>query len=472
MRRTFVLLILLFSSVWSFGQTLPTVISGSAPEYAGYKIDIQKEADPITHQAETIGVIQVMPDGSFSTTLKLPNTSYCFAIFDRWQAEIYLEPSSKYEIVLPPFHPMDEAQKQNPFFQKQVVSLVIKNPNKQDINSLIREFENSYNLLENKYFNQIFKDKSQAAADSLIANLKAKFSKTDNSFFEDYKFYRFASIQFAVNQNKNNKFIQKYLNHPPLNFNLPPFLLLFQQQFSNYFNNESNQIGGEKFRTIVGTADLAGLEDYFKKNKAWSDELSRMVILKGINDAYYQHTFNPATMLTLLDKVQKSDWPGKDKELAETLAQKLKYLTPGTDAPNISMTNFDGKKLDLANWKGKLIYLHFTTISNPICRQQLDELAKIAKQFNGELQIINLLPGTNLAKKDLILQQDWAGMFCTVTDEQKEKYKVMTFPTSFLIDENGKLINSPALSPLDGLSSQLAGYFKEKQLERFRNQAK
>jgi hypothetical protein len=82
------------------------------------------------------------------------------------------------------------------------------------------------------------------------------------------------------------------------------------------------------------------------------------------------------------------------------------------------------------------------------------------------------LPEANSKKKELIMQQNWAGTFYTVTDDQREKYKVKTFPTSYLIDENGKLISSPALNALDGLDRQLAGYFKEKQLERFQNQAK
>lgn len=472
MSRAFLLLILIFGNVCSFGQTLPTVISGTAPEYAGYQIELQKETDPVTHQSETVGVMQVLPDGSFSTTVKLPQTSFCTATFDRWEAELYLEPGNNYEIVLPPFEPLSEAEKQNPFFQLQAISLGIKNQNARDINTLIRQFENTFNLTENEYFNQIFKDKSQAAADSLINKLKGKFPKTANSYFEEYKSYRYASIQFAVNQNKTNTFVKEYLDRPPFNFNLPPFSQLFEQQFSNYFNVESNQIGGEEFRVLAGTANLKGLEDYFRNKKGWSEKLSRTVILKGINDAFYQRTFGQQSMLALLDKIQQNNWTDNDKRLAKKLAEKLRYLLPGTDAPNISMTNFDGKKLDLSDWKGKLVYLHFTTITNPICRQQLDELNKIAQQFNKQLEIINLLPEANIAKKELILQQNWAGTFCTVTDAQKERYKVKTFPTSFLIEENGKLIGSPASNPLDGLSYELGNYFKEKQMKRFRYQAK
>lgn len=470
MTRVLVLLTFLFSSVLSFSQTLPTILSGLAPDYAGSKINLTRTTDPVTKQSECIGTITVLPDGSFSTSVKVTQTTYCIANFDRWKAEIYLEPGSNYEIVLPPYQPLDESEKQNPFFQQQLVYFGIKNWDAQDINHRIQEFEETYNQLENKYFNQIFKDKSQSSADTLITTLQEQFPKTNDSYFEDYKFYRYASIIFTVNQDKTNTFIKKYLDHPPFNFNLPPFRQLFEQQFSNYFNTESNQIGGEQFRRIAGTANLNKLEDYFRNQKQWSDELSRIVILKGINDAFYQHTYSPETMLALLDKVQQSNWPVKDKQLAKQISKKLKYLLPGTDAPNISMTNFDGEKLDLNSLKGQLIYLHFTTVTNPICRQQLDELKRIAQKFKGQFEIINLLPEANMEKKDLILKQNWAGTFYTVTDEEKAKYQVKTFPTSFLIDENGKLINSPALNPMDGFEYQLGGYFKEKQMEQFRNQ--
>jgi peroxiredoxin len=472
MNKALLLWTFLLGYTCSFAQTLPARVSGLAPEYAGQKISLQADKEPITGQPETIGTITVLPDGSFSTAIKLQQTLHCFATFDRWQAEIYLEPGHRYEIVLPPYQPLSEAEKQNPFFQPQLVSFGIKNPEKQDINQLIREFESTYNQLENKYFSQIFKDKSRAAADSLINQLAASFPKTDHPYFEEYKNARYASVQFTVNQNRTNNFIPKYLDHPPFNFNLPPFRQLFEQLFSNYFNNESNRIEGVQFTKLAGTANLTGLENYFRNNKGWSEQLTRIVILKGINDAFYLHTYSPGIMLNLLDQVQQSDWPDEDKERAKSLSQKLRYLLPGTDAPNISMTNFDGKKQDLNRLEGSLIYLHFTTVTNPICRRQLDELAKIAAQFKGQFKIINLLPEANSKKKELIMQQNWAGTFYTVTDDQREKYKVKTFPTSYLIDENGKLISSPALNALDGLDRQLAGYFKEKQLERFQNQAK
>ncbi|PTN10294.1 redoxin domain-containing protein [Mangrovibacterium marinum] len=472
MNRFVAVLLVLLGCASAFAQSLPTVLSGLAPEYAGRRIALLQQTEPLTNQPQKIGTITILPDGSFSTAVKLSGTSHCFAAFDRWQAEIYLEPGKNYQVVLPPFQPLSESEKQNPFFQPQLVSLGIQNSDDTDINHLIRVFEQSYSALESQYFNQLFKDKSQPAADSLIAKLSRSFPHNDNPYFEQYKFYRYASIRFAVNQAKSNEFIKSYLDHPPLNFNLPPFRQLFNQQFSNYFNTESNQLNGTNFRVLVGTANLAGIEQYLTQNKGWSHELSRMVIMKGINDAYYQHTYSPATMLNLLDKIQQSNWPATDKKLALRLSEKLRYLSPGTMAPNISITNFEGEEQELSNFNGHLTYLHFTSVTNPICRQQLDELAKIEQQFKGQLTIVNLLPEANLDKKELILQQHWAGTFFTVNEEARESYRVKTFPSSYLIDETGKLWASPALNPLDGLSHQLAGYFKQKQLERFRNQAK
>ncbi|WP_372772997.1 peroxiredoxin family protein [Mangrovibacterium sp.] len=453
-------------------QTQPVKISGIAPGYAGKSIDLLVQTDPITDRTSTVATIQVLADGTFDTSVPVKQTSFCFATFDRWKAELYLQPGANYHLLLPGYQPLTEAEKRNPFLQPIEIPFGLRDAEKNDINELIRSFEAAYVREEANYFGQIFKDKSHAAADSMTARLVRQFPKTKNGYFEDYKFYRLATIRFALNQDNANEFIKTYLDRQPLPFNLPPYTQLFEQQFTGFFYQESNRIGGDQFRNMVGKGNLAEIENYLTGQKKWSPALSRMVILKGIADGYYQGQFNPKTMLSLLEKIAGSNWNAQEKEVAKALQHKLTYLTAGTAAPTISGADLNGQSFKLSDLRGKLVVLHFSSVTNPICRQHLDELKNIADQFKGKVEFINLLPMADLAKKALITQQNWPGRFILVDDQQLEKYRIKTFPISYLVDEQGNLLYAPALNPTEGLSRQLSGLMKQRQIEKFRNQAK
>lgn len=453
-------------------QTPPVVLTGMATEYAGRKIELKSRPEPVTGNVLTLATISILPDGSFKTSVLINRTSYVFAEFDRWKAEIYLEPGADYELVFPPYQLRSEAEKQNPYFEPEPIVFGLKAPSKTELNLKIDAFEQAYRREESHYFERIFKDKSTAAADSMINRLNKQFPADEPGFFGQYKFYRLAAIRFALRPEHNNDFIRQYLDHQPIPFDLPTWQHLFEQQFSNFFFNESNRVGGDAFRSLVATANLSGIEQFLKNTKQWSTPLCHMVILKSINDAYYQARFNPKTMLVLLDKISQSNWTEREKKIAENLKEKLLYLNAGTAAPELSAQTLAGEKFNLRNLSGKLVYLHFTTVANPICRQHLDELTTNAQNLSGKVEIVNLIPENNTAKKDLILQQNWPGTFVLVSDSDLEKYRVKSFPTAYLIDEQGKLLLAPALSPIDGFPNQLKGILQQRRVDHLRNQSR
>lgn len=471
--KKLVLLSFCLATVFSvLAQTRPVILKGIAPDYAGRKIDIQTVPEPATGNSESLATISILPDGSFETSVLINRTTCVFAEFDRWKAELYLEPGARYELNFPPLQPLTESEKRNPYFQPQPVTFGLKNSTKDELNQRIDAFDRAYNQAENHYFNQIFKDKSALATDSMVAVLNKQFPVSEQSFFGQYKFYRLAAVRFAQNPEHNNDFIRKYLDRAPIPFDLPVWQHLFEQQFTNFFYNESNQVGGEAFRNLVGTANLSGIEQYLLKQKMWSTALSHMVILKSINDAYYQAHFNPKTMLVLLGKIEQSNWSNGEKKIASALKAKLVYLTVGTAAPDFTAKTLQGENFKLSSLKGKLVYLHFTTVGNPICRQHLDELKANAQTLNGKVEVINVIPENNAAKRELISQQNWPGIFVLATDSDLEKYRVKSFPTAFLIDENGNLVLAPALNPIDGFPKQLSGILQQRRVNQMRNQSR
>lgn len=448
------------------------VLSGSAPDYRGYQIDFYRYTDAITREKILVGSLKIGNNGQFNSQFDIPEITYCFTEFDAYKASIYLTPGENYQLVFPPVKKVPESQKRSQFFKPDEISFVLKNSSLQELNHEIQAFELAYMKEESRYFNQIYQQHSQSAVDSLKTHLLKLFPKTNNSYFEDYKFYRLASAEFAMNQGHSEDFIKKcFVDHRP-DLEIPTCEKLFHQLFTNYFIMEGNSLHGQNFRLLVGRSDLNGIENYFIKNKGWDANLSRLVILQSINDAYYQGKFSPTSLLHLLDKIKESNWPTKEKEIAQRLKNKLTYLQPGSQAPNISMTDFSGEKHNLRDFKDKYIYLTFTRVSNPICRQHLDQMKKMDPNLLNQLHIINLIMPEEANKKQQIMQQNWPGKFYVVDDQAADTYRVMNFPLSYLIDPNDKLVFSPAPNPLDGFEQRFINLLKQKRIEELRNQSK
>ncbi len=462
---------LIITCCFSFAQR-NTTISGLANDYSGYTINIYQITDPISETKQPITSLNIGADGSFHSTFELTKTTYAEAEFDAYQATIYLQPGESYELIFPPLKKVSPAQKRNPFFQYDEIAFATKSSDPNELNRLIQQFELAYLKEETKYFNEIYHRQSEAAVDSLKHHLTIRFPETENSYFENYKFYRIAFAEFALQREHPDELIKKYfINHKP-NLDLPPCVQLFTQLFSDHFTFEANQIQGTEFRRLVAQAKLPGIEDYFMTNNGWDKNLSRLVILQSIKDAYKQGQFSPRSMKHLLDKVQDSDWPTSKKEIAKRLENKISYLEPGTEAPNFSMTDFNGIKHQLKDFNDKYVYLNFTRVANPICRQHLDQLKKSSALLQQELHIVNLIMPGETNKKELIRQQEWPGDFFIIDEQTADEYQVSTFPMAYLVDKEGKFVFSPAPNPLDGFEQRFLNLLKQERIEELRRQGK
>jgi peroxiredoxin len=307
-------------------------------------------------------------------------------------------------------------------------------------------------------------NQSGKLVDSIKNELNREFPKTDQKFFEAHKFFRMGSLDFALNQGRSSEFMKTYFSSTKPIYDLNAYATLFDQQFTNYFTTLATSPHQSAVAQLINNSDIAHLDEYFQKQLHFHAALSHWVLLKSMKDAYYSKLFDKTAILKLLDQVvQNSGWSDYEKETARFIRHDLTYLTAGTSAPEISLVTPDEKTVSLSAFKGSYIYLHFTDPQNIICTQHLDALKKIAEHYNKEkLVIVNVIPQNQEFKNE----RGWAGIFATSTDNLAETYKVKTYPTSFLISKEGKLLYSPAPNPIDGLDRQLGQLFKSDYLQQ------
>ncbi len=446
-----------------------TKIYGKAPDYAQNSINLYTHHDFITEEKIKLGTIHFGIDGNFELSVEIQTIVLCLTDFDGYQGMIYLEPGKTYEIVFPPKRNLTDAQKRNPFIKPDPVWFGLKNADKKELNYQIQQFEEEYTNLENNYFDQIYGGQSKNLVDTIKFKLDQLFPKSTNQLFESHKLFRKANLDFALNQGKSKDFMNTYFSTiKPIN-NLGAYAVIFNQTFSNYFEKLYTAANSKKFKETVSSVNLQKLDNYFRVDLHFNKELSHLVLLKSLSEAYYSKQFSKASVLNLLNQVKLPEWNEFEQKIAKLIREKLTYLSSGTIPPAIVLKNLNGQKVNLTDFKNTYIYLHFTDPKNQICRQHLDVLKNITNLYKDKLIIINVIPNS----KDFKNLSNWAGIFTTSETDIESSFNVKTFPTSFLIGKDGRLLLSPAPNPIDGFDRQMGQILKSdyiKELQKTNNQ--
>ncbi|HAQ18381.1 MAG TPA: hypothetical protein DCR40_04005 [Prolixibacteraceae bacterium] len=456
----FYLLSFLFQGFTALSATVK--ITGKASGYAHNSIQLNWLHDFISEEKIKLGNIRFDAGGAFSLEIDLAETSLCFADFDGYHGMIYLEPGKSYEIIFPPKRSLTESQKRNPFNKPEPVWFGLSKPDNNELNFQVQQFEQAYASYENKYFDQIFVNRSKSLVDTVKNILDKEFAKTNQPLFESHKLFRKANLDFALHQGKATGFMEAYFSSQKPIYNLAAYSSLFNQVFLNYFSVLTNSANHTEIKNLVQTSALQKLDEYFQKQLHFNRELSHWVLLNSMKDAFYSKQFSKTSILKLLDLVKNSEWSDFEQKTAQLIRSRLVYLSVGTNPPTLVLKDLTGQDVVFSDFRDNYIYLHFTDPKNTICQQHLNELKTIASHYKDKLVIINVVPNGGAFTNS----SNWAGIFATSDNNLEETYKVKTFPNSFLIGKDGKLLLSPAPNPIDGLDRQLGQLFKSDYLKQ------
>ena len=141
MNRQFFIIIAVFLSINNYATSN---ITGKDTSYAGQIIAFYYQSDPITGKSTLAGEATVKNDGNFSIEINNTDILYLISELGVYKLLIFVEPDSKYNIILPKFREKSEADILNPFFQPIEVHLATTTINQNELNAQIRMFNDAY----------------------------------------------------------------------------------------------------------------------------------------------------------------------------------------------------------------------------------------------------------------------------------------------------------------------------------------
>lgn len=115
----------------------------------------------------------------------------------------------------------------------------------------------------------------------------------------------------------------------------------------------------------------------------------------------------------------------------------------GQKAIDFTLTDLDGKKVSLKDFRGKNIYLNFWATWCPPCRGEMPEIEKVYQQYKDkDLVVLAVDLGEDMnTVKDFIQQNKYNFMVLLDSDQSVAvQYNITAIPVSYFIDKDGNIV--------------------------------
>jgi peroxiredoxin len=139
-------------------------------------------------------------------------------------------------------------------------------------------------------------------------------------------------------------------------------------------------------------------------------------------------------------------------------------LTNGKPAPNFSLSGLDGKKINLADYQGKVVFINIWATWCAPCVEEMPSMQKLYNEFKGDdFEILAVSIDTQGLEVVAPFMKNHKLTFPALLDPQgtiKTSYGITGVPESFIIDKDGTLVKT-IIGPLDWATPAVFQFFRD-----------
>jgi peroxiredoxin len=470
-KRILSALIILFVS-W---PSVATKIEGKSKEYAGKKLEFFRFSDPVTQKKIHVFTIEPNREGNFSTDIKVDQTTFVFSDFGIYRGRLFLEKDKTVHLLLPPVREKSFADSKNPYFKPVEFWFATQEGNR--LNDHVADFDVRLNQLSDRFFNQLYFSRSKSAFDSVSHLLAQQYEDFNSPTYEWHKKLKLKALEADAFRLAPEKISEELLATGHEFWNHPAFIELFEKTFTNKLSFEGRSNTGTEIRKAISAGNISFFRNLLKEKYKISGPVADLALLKMLHDAFYSGDFSQNDILNLVSSAtfrQHADL--FIRETSKNIFDKLEFLRKGSKAPVICLKNTDGHRVctNEISAENKFKYLVFADTEMIVCREHLKYLTRTKEQFQKHLEIIVVLRKTDLIEMKMFLDKENIPGIHLVDENSEfiEKYRIKSFPTCFLLNENHEVVFQQAKAPLDGFEQQFGTFLRQELFERQRNQSR
>ena len=449
MRSLFILLILTLSVQASFAKKVK--LFGQHAAYADVQIKVLCYDDAFSKTEKQLAILQLDKQGRFSVEFDIDETQMIFLPLGVFRGYFFAEPDKVYQLSLPPKRELSPAQKTDPFFTPQDVLLGFRNSSKDDLNNLIRKFDNQLDNFINQNFDRIYNQRSSSLGVEFSKQMIIKYTQVKNPYFQVYLKYRLGFLDYLSRPEAYMSLENKYFANKDLLLNNSAYTTLFNKIYNNALASAFHRREKSKFIKALESKDVyQELNKAMKTYSVYQDKIFRDLLLaKSVFEGTENALLTRRKAIAILKQIHQNSKDDRVGKLTKNYISKLSHLLKNTKAPHFKVGD-----IALENYKGKYLYLNFCNTSNSVWKNDLESLKKLHEAFGKDIEFLSLASDVDPIRFNNRLKQyeaDWPVVLIDKDNTILKDYKIKVFPTYIIINPEGKVFKYPARGPHDGV---------------------
>ena len=359
--------------------------------------------------------------------------------------DLILTPNASYdiEIIVP------EQKEQVSYFEKELPTIRVKHATDQGIYRQVIYSEGIINSYMTEHFSQIYRGRQLRYIDSIQNAISREVPDIKSDYVKNHNRYKIAAIRLGISTDGGKKIVKEYYDGQPVLYTQSAYIDLFKELFDGYFNsaaydshllNDAFDKGPDAFKIYLHT------DPFMAKNPC----LAELVTIYNLQKLCYGDRGTSRLAKDHLNYIKEHTKYAEHKTIIDDFFTKYNRLAAGTDAPEFTLKDSNGKDISLADFKDGLVLLQFVDGYSPVSEHQFAELRGLHHQWQDTVQILTIATHEKMdffKKQFAEKKQDWPLLDLGDNILLLEAYNVRTFPEYILIKRDNKIGEAPAPSP-------------------------
>ena len=359
--------------------------------------------------------------------------------------DLVLTPNATYdiEIIVP------EQQESVSYFEKELPTIRVKRATDQGIYRQIIYSEEIINGYMTEHFNQIYRGHQLRYIDSIQNTINREVPDIKSDYVKSHNRYKIAAIRLGISTDGGKRIVKDYFDGQPVLYTQSAYIDLFKELFDGYFNsaaydshllNDAFAEGPAAFKKYLDT------DPFMAKNP----RLAELITIYNLQKLCYGDRGTSRLAKDHLNYIKSQTKYAEHRTIIGDFFTKYNRLAPGTDAPEFTLKDSDGKEVSLSDYKDGLVLLQFVDGMSPVSEHQFAELRSLHYQWQDSVQILTIATHNRMdffKQQFTEKRQDWPLLDLGDNILLLEAYNVRTFPEYILIRKGNKIGEAPAPSP-------------------------
>jgi peroxiredoxin len=443
-------------------QAQNVTIKGIAGAHKNQPIAIYLYDDLITYSQTKVDADTVDARGNFELGLDIKAPQVALIRTGKLVGKIYLQPSFVYGIIFPPA----DSTRFIAGGAEQSVDIIV-NGDSTELNARIIDFNNRFDEFWNKHYKAFVTKRVHHDLDSFQLAMNKRYEKVKLTYFKQYVEYSFAMMNENTGRHRAH-LAKQYLFDRPIDYDNYEYMEFFNQYFKQYLQKQTVTKNGNLILDAINEqGNFAHLNELMKGDAFLkSDTLRELVLIKGLYELYYAPHYNKTKIRDMFAQVNMSSKVPEHRTITSNILRNINELLPGTAAPDFALLNMRRDTVRLSELAHRFVYLNFFASWCTDCQEQFKKQEELFRKFKDKITFVSISIDEDTNAFKTFLKQNpkygWQFLYAGKNKELIQRYNALSVPVYYLISPQGKLVQSPAMKPDEGIERKFNELLKIK----------